>query len=247
MIQLGGIGYMTLGSFILLARRHHLPARNEEVAKLTFVLPEGFKVQAFLRNVIVFTVLIQITGAAALYAAFQAEGVENAVWQAIFHAISAFCTAGFSLFPNSLEGFAGNFWVNAVISMLSLSGAIGFLVLSDFFWSFTGLRERRTLTTKIILHATFWTLLLGWALLFLIEPSYRELPSERRLMASGFQAMDFSDDGRVQYFADWRSGRRPNVSDALVNDYRSLSIWDWRGAKIDVRLGRFRRGLEYAA
>lgn len=189
MIQLGGIGYMTLGSFIVLARRKELPAERENIARLAFVLPEGFRVRGFLRNVIVFTAVIESIGALALFVAFRNAGVENPLWQAIFHSISAFCTAGFSLFPDSLEQFAGNFWVIAIISCLSLSGAIGFLVLSDFFWSISGLKPRRTLTTKIILHATFWTLLISWVGLFLMEPTYQELSADRRIMASGFQAM----------------------------------------------------------
>ncbi|WP_161604518.1 TrkH family potassium uptake protein [Roseiconus nitratireducens] len=189
MIQLGGIGYMTLGSFILLARKRELPSTNKEIAKLTFAMPEGFSVRGLLLNVVLFTAVIEICGAVCLFFAFRAASIEDPLWQAIFHAVSAFCTAGFSLFPNGLEQFASNFWVNAIIAILSLSGAIGFLVFSDFFWSFTGFRQRRTLTTKIILHATFWTLVVAWALLFLMEPSYRELPSEERLLVSGFQAM----------------------------------------------------------
>lgn len=189
LIQLGGIGYMTLGSFILLARHRELPGERKQITKLAFALPEGFEVRAFLRNVVLFTVSIEFVGAVALYAAFRQAGVEQAGWQAIFHSISAFCTAGFSLFPNSLEDFVSNPWVNLIVAALSLSGATGFLVLSDVFWSFTGRREQKTLTTRIILFATAWTLLLGWIGLFLLEPTYRELPPEQRLMASGFQSM----------------------------------------------------------
>lgn len=189
LIQLGGIGYMTLGSFILLARHRELPAERKEVARIAFALPDGFQVRSFLRNVILFTLGIESVGAISLYFAFRSAGVENPIWQAVFHAVSAFCTAGFSLFPDSLEQFAGNVWVNLTIAGLSLSGAIGFLVMSDMFWSFTGRRDKKTLTSRIILHATFWTLIVGWVLVFLIEPSLRELPSEQRLMVSGFQAM----------------------------------------------------------
>lgn len=189
LIQFGGIGYMTLGSFVLLARQKMLSPEREEITRAAFVLPDGFRVGQFLRNVVLFTVTIEAIGAAGLYVAFRQAGVEDAIWQSIFHSISAFCTAGFSLFPDSLEQFAGNFWVNAIIATLSLAGAVGFLVMSDLFWSFTGKRDRKTLTTRIILHATFWTLMLGWALLFLVEPAYRDLPSEERLLVSGFQAM----------------------------------------------------------
>jgi trk system potassium uptake protein TrkH len=189
LIQMGGIGYMTLGSFVLLARRRELPRNREHIARLAFVLPDGFQVGAFIRNVVVFTFLIESIGATGLFIAFKSAGVEQSLWQAIFHSISAFCTAGFSLFPNSLEQFASNFWVNAIITVLSVLGAVGFLVMSDLYGSWTGKRQRVTLTTRIILHATAWTLVIGCAGIFLLEPSYRELSSESHLMASFFQSM----------------------------------------------------------
>ncbi|MCC9654601.1 TrkH family potassium uptake protein [Rhodopirellula halodulae] len=189
MIQLGGVGYMTTGSFILLMQRQTLPSTNEEIAKVAFSLPEGFSVKELVRNVIFFTAAIEIAGAIALYSVFQSQGVENAAWQAIFHSISAFCTAGFSLFPNGLESFQSDFWVNAIVATLSLCGAIGFLVFSDVARSFVKPETQRTLTTRIILRATFISVAAGWALLFLTEPSYQSLPTEQRLLSSGFQAM----------------------------------------------------------
>ncbi|MCC9642472.1 hypothetical protein LOC71_09315 [Rhodopirellula sp. JC740] len=189
MIQLGGVGYMTIGSFILLAQRRTLPQTNEEIAKIAFTLPEGFGVRELLRNVVLFTLGIEAFGCVALYFAFREAGVEHSVWQAIFHSVSAFCTAGFSLFPNGLESFRANFWVNAIIAALSLCGAIGFLVFSDLARSFTHPESNRTLTTKIILRATLISVLVGWMLLFLTEPSYRSMPAEQRVLASGFQAM----------------------------------------------------------
>lgn len=189
MIQLGGVGCMTIGSFILLARQKTLPPRNEEVAKVAFALPEGFTVKELIRNVVLFTVLIEALGAIALFFAFRGAEVENAAWQAIFHAVSAFCTAGFSLFPDSLESFRDNFYVNAIIAMLSLCGAIGFLVFSDLMRSIAQPDAHRTLTTKIILRATFSSIGIGWIILFLCEPVFTALPAEQRLMASGFQAM----------------------------------------------------------
>lgn len=189
MIQFGGIGYMTLGSFVLLATRSDLSERRMGIMRTAFALPEGYSINGIVRSVILFTVVIEAAGAVGLYIAFRDANVDDAVWQAIFHSVSAFCTAGFSLFSDGLERFAGDFWVNAIVSALSLSGAIGFLAMTDFYLSFVGQRDRITLTTRIILHATFWTLITGWLLIFLIEPSYRTLPTDQRIMSSGFQAM----------------------------------------------------------
>jgi trk system potassium uptake protein TrkH len=189
MIQLGGVGYMTVGSFILLAQKQTLPQTNKEVAKVAFTLPKGFGVGELVRNVVIFTLSLETVGAIGLFFAFRSAGVEHAAWQAIFHSVSAFCTAGFSLFPNSLESFQASFWVNAIVGFLSLCGAIGFLVFSDLARPFRHPETKRTLTTRIILRATFFSVTLGWVILFLSEPSYQSMPAEERLLASGFQSM----------------------------------------------------------
>ena len=189
MIQLGGLGYMTLGSFVMLAGRKPLSDRRREVSATAFVLPEGVKVERFLAQVVAFTVAVEAARAVALFFAFSNAGVEGAGWQAVFHSVSAFCTAGFSLFPDSLVGFRGDFWVNAVVSALSLCGALGFLVLGDLWAVVTGQRERLTLTSRIILASSAAVLLSGWLLLFVGDAGLAELPQEERVMASFFQAM----------------------------------------------------------
>ena len=189
MIQLGGLGYMTLGSFVMLARRKPLSDHRREVSASAFVLPEGVKVERFLAQVVAFTVAVEAAGAAALFFAFENAGVEDAGWQAAFHSVSAFCTAGFSLFPDSLVGFRDDFWVNAVVSALSLCGALGFLVLGDVWAVLTGRRDRPTLTTRIILSGSAAVLLAGWLLLFVGDPGLAALPQEERVLASFFQAM----------------------------------------------------------
>ncbi|MDT9046950.1 potassium transporter TrkG, partial [Escherichia coli] len=67
----------------------------------------------------IYTLVIELVGACLLYLQFTASGVDNAVWSSILPSVSAFCTAGFSLNPNSLENFRGDVGVNATISALS--------------------------------------------------------------------------------------------------------------------------------
>ena len=189
LFQAGGLGYMTLGSFVILACRRPLSESRTQITRAAFSLPEGFEPTRFVAQVVAFGLAFEIAGAAALYAAFGRAGVEQPLWPAVFHSVSAFCTAGFSVFPNSLEDFRADFWVNAIVTILSLGGAIGFLVMADITEWLAGRRERTTLTTRIVLSATAWSIALGWLLLFLMEPGFKELPAEERLLASGFQAM----------------------------------------------------------
>jgi trk system potassium uptake protein TrkH len=188
-VQAGGLGYMTLGSFVILSRKSDLPEVRAGVGLVAFSLPSDFDLRLFIRHVVTFTVLVEVAGAGSLFFAFRSASVESPLWPAIFHSISAFCTAGFSVFPDSLEGFRDDVWVNLIIGALSLLGAIGFLVWSDFWLTLTQRRTHLTLTTKIIIHMTFWSIAIGWLLLFLIEPTMQSLPVPERLMTSGFQSM----------------------------------------------------------
>ena len=193
MIQLGGVGYMTAGSFVILAGGKKLSDFRRGVVESAFVLPSGLRVERFVLHVVVFTLAVEAAGAVALFFAFRDAGAPGdtgeLAWSAAFHSVSAFCTAGFSLYDTSLEAFRGHFWVNAAVSALSLTGAIGFIVLSDVWQVLTGQRGRLTLTSRIILHATLWVLCGGWLLLFVGDAGLAELPAEERLLAAFFQSM----------------------------------------------------------
>lgn len=191
MMQLGGWGAMTVTSFFLIARQKPLPPTKERVLRASYALPEGFQLRPFLIGTVVFTLVFELLGALALWGFFAAEGRPDALWSAIFHAVSAFATAGFSLHDDSLVSFAGHPGVLLTISALALTGAVGFIVLQDL-WQ--ALRRRRpvTFTTKIILFSTTLLGLGGTLALFFFEPSFSGLPWPDALMAAGFQVLSAS-------------------------------------------------------
>lgn len=188
LIQLGGLGYMTLGSFVLLVRHGPLDDFHSRVSKTALSLPHGMSIESVVWNVVSFTFVFEAVGSVALYIAFHASGTPVTPWQAVFHSISAFCTAGFSLFSTSLEAYRADVPVNLIVSVLSLAGAVGFIVWTDLA---DGLRQRRavTLTSKIILGSTAAILIGGTLLCFILEPSLQDLPSRERLLASWFHTM----------------------------------------------------------
>mgnify|MGYP005839789449 CR=1 FL=1 len=180
---------MTVGSFLILSRQRDLSPARSAVGQMVFSLPAGFRVDKFIRSVIGFTLVIEAAGAVALYAAFWRAGVEDGVWSSIFHSISAFCTAGFSLRNDSFESLSGDYWVQAILGTLSYLGAMGFIVCVDCWRYVRGKVRAVTLTTKIILGCTFWMSAIGTALLYLGEPSLRGLAPDQRLLAAFFQCM----------------------------------------------------------
>lgn len=189
LIQAGGIGYMTVSSFVMMATVKHLSPLRERLTRAAFTLPEDVSIGSFIRTVVIYTFAIEIIGAILLFIQFSASGVDNAAWSAIFHAVSAFCTAGFSLNPNSLESFRGDVGVNVIISALSILGAMGFLVAWDVWRSLTRRSFVLSFTSKVILKLTGAFLLVGTAIFFVADPGIAALPSGERLMASFFQTM----------------------------------------------------------
>ena len=193
LIQAGGLGYMTVGSFIMLALSGRLPSVHQRVSGTALSLPSGFDLRHFVRLIVTFTLAIEAAGAAALYfGVFLPRGVPQPVWQAVFHSVSAFCTAGFGLFNDSFESYRGDVRLNLIIIALSYLGAIGFIVVNDFWRSLWHRRNHVTLTSKIILLSTLWISVIGTVLFFLDEPGIQALPVGERWLAAWFQVMTAS-------------------------------------------------------
>lgn len=192
LIQLGGLGYMTLGSFAALAVSGELSPLRQRISTSALSLPEGFEVRSFLRVICLFTLAIEIIGAALLYPVFQAHQSPTSVWQAIFHSVSAFCTAGFGLFNDSFESFRADRQLNYVIIALSYLGAIGFIVVADIWRSLRQFKWNITMTSRVIVLSTLWISLVGTVLFALDENSVRALPAGERWLAAWFQVMTAS-------------------------------------------------------
>ena len=179
-IQLGGVGYMALSSFIILKNGQNLPQLSASLLRLEFNLPKRYPLISFIYSVFVFTILIEIIGAIFLYIGFKELGVSNPVWAAIFHSVSAFCTAGFSLFDDSMTGFQDSRLITNTILALSLLGSVGFIVLLDFWLKLIKRRKSITLTSKIILISTIAIIAAGTLLLYI---------SDGVLINQGFQGL----------------------------------------------------------
>lgn len=192
LFQLGGVGFMTLGSLFVVARGHALSDTRLGVLKTGFALPHYFVMRHFLVHVVVYTFVCEVIGAGVLWWRFAEASVAHPLWFAVFHSVSAFATAGFSLSNSSMEPFAHDWVVNLVIGVLSYLGAIGFIVAQDVWYSIK-LRERMlTFTSKVILTMTGAVFVIGTVVLFFTEPGIVNMPLGDRLLASAFQVMTAS-------------------------------------------------------
>lgn len=189
LIQLGGIGYMTLGSFIVLQTGHMLSKSREKLTRTAFPLPESFNISLFLKSVVFYTLAIEFVGAFLLYFSFINTDIENPAWSAVFHSVSAFCTAGFSLNSDSFSEYALNYRINFILAALSTLGAIGFIVVADLTRNLARRRLCFSFTTLVILKITSLFLIFGTAFLAIFEPSLSHLPLNEKLLVSFFQTM----------------------------------------------------------
>lgn len=191
LFQIGGVGYMTFTTYLLLAKSANITSWHRRVIATEFTMPKGFSVKDFLKSVILFTIIIESIGAVCFYIAFKNEGVETtfAVWSSIFHSVSAFCTAGFGLYNDSFEQFADNGYINAIISVLAISGSLGFIVVTDLWNRISKNSKKITFTTKVIFLVTTILLLAGTAIIYFIEPSMANYTGNDKLMIAFFQSM----------------------------------------------------------
>lgn len=189
LIQLGGIGYMTLSTFVMYRITHHFVGMRAKAFQTQFAVPECVTMGNMVNNIVRYTLVFEVVGALALYLFFVHAGVSQPMWSAVFHSVSAFCTAGFSIYSDNLMQFAGNVPVNLIIMVLSYAGAMGFIVISDLWRKVMRRGYRITFTTKVIMCITLGVTLWGTFQLFFFEPSFAAFAPGDRLLVSLFQTM----------------------------------------------------------
>ncbi|MBP5429731.1 MAG: hypothetical protein J6Y25_02415 [Elusimicrobiaceae bacterium] len=175
LIQVGGVGYMTFSSFVFLSlsKKHRLRKSQAEALSADIKLPDSLKLSDFLWAALVFTAIAESIGTVFLFNYFRHHDytILNAAWYSIFHSVSAFCTAGYTLWNNGLVQFADSKTINIVISALTLSGALGFIVAADLFNFIRRKTKEISFTTKVIAITTFGLLTFGTFTLFVTTPS----------------------------------------------------------------------------
>lgn len=172
LIQLGGLGYMTSASIIplLMGKKIGLGQRALMKEALSTLSLEG--VVRFTKAVLKVTVFLEFCGALMLSAVFIPDmGITRGIYFGVFHSISAFNNAGFSLFSDSLTGYAGSVPVNFVVCSLIIIGGIGFFVMSDLFAYIRKDVRRLTQHTKLVASASLILILLGALGFYVFERS----------------------------------------------------------------------------
>ncbi|MDW7977104.1 MAG: potassium transporter TrkG [Leptospiraceae bacterium] len=208
LIQIGGLGLMTLTSFFSYYLAGQVSLTNQIVVKELFSDISLEKAKRTLRDVVIFTFIIESIGAIFLYFSLPDQLIpkgKSKIFYAIFHSVSAFCNAGFSLFPDSLFSVHQySFFSIYTIMTLIVLGGLGFPTIKDIFNKARNHKYRFSLTTKIIFLSNGILWLSAFLVFFLFSYFYKlNFTLSERILHSlffsitprtaGFNILSYSD------------------------------------------------------
>ena len=175
LVQMGGIGIMTLSTMLLMMVGQRISLSRQDFVAQRYTSSQRGRLGRLLKQVFLLTLIIEFWGAIFLFSAeIRLLPLGQAAWYAVFHSISAFCNAGFSLRQDSFILYRDNVPVVMTLSLLILMGGIGFNVLTELF-SIVRHRLRNltpavmTLHTKVSLSMTGILLGFGMAGYLILE------------------------------------------------------------------------------
>lgn len=174
-IQLGGLSLLTLGTMIVAILLGRVTVGGEAQVMLSYGTASSKNAHSLLGKTIRYVISFELIGAFFLFVRYHwyhGYAIAEGAWYAIFHSVSAFCNAGFSLHPENLIAMRGDVAYTLVISILVTLGGIGFLVIANLFQYHFWKRDLRK-RGRISLHArlVLWTSLIltvGGGILFAI-------------------------------------------------------------------------------
>ena len=167
LVQLGCLGLMTLGTFLMIAVGRRLSLDSEFSLMNAYGIAAVKGLKGLTCWVVASMLVIEAAGAAALYPVF------GDWFDACFYSIMGFCNAGFGFRPGSLANY-GEWYPLLVMALLTILGGIGFLVIYNlctfrFLRRNTGGRGRLTLHTRVVLRFTFYLLVAAFAAFIAVE------------------------------------------------------------------------------
>ncbi len=196
LIQIGGLGVMTLASLALYLMRQRVSLTDRIAVGQNLLHDSGFSLGRFLVSLVLLAVVLESMGAALLYLLLPGEMTP---FSAFFHSISAFCNAGFSLNGDSLVRWQDRWGVNLVFIGLIVLGGIGFSVLVESLqWCKSRLtgkdrrkRHRLSWYSRVVLSTSAMLVFGGAAVLFFTEhiAFSREVPLTTSVLTSLFQSV----------------------------------------------------------
>lgn len=177
MIQIGGIGLMTVISMIFLFMKKKLSMQERMILMQSAGNVQVGGIVRLIKRILLGTAIIEAVGAILLSVRFVPQmGWGHGIYYAIFHSVSAFCNAGFDLMGkyepfSSFTAYSGDWLVGLTLAALIILGGIGFLVWDDIL-KYRWQLHRYSLHAKLILITTGLLLLIGTIGYYIFESGY---------------------------------------------------------------------------
>jgi trk system potassium uptake protein len=198
LIQMGGIGYMSLVIIFFIFIKQKLNIDEKRAMKQSMDLP-NLHVGGFAKRILFFVLFIEFIGAIILTIQFLDKyEFADALWFGIFHSISAFNNAGFSLFTDGLMGYKSDAISLITICFLIILGGLGYFVLIEIYEN-RKFSKRFTIHTRIMIYGTIILILAGMALFLSIEwnnpKTFGELSFYDKILNAFFLSVNFRTAG----------------------------------------------------
>ena len=208
LIQLGGLGFMTVITLVSFALHRRIGLSERLIMVSTLNLNDMDGVVRVVRHALMGTFLLEGTGAVLLSFRFVPQfGVPGGIWRGIFHAISAFCNAGFDLLGErygaftSVEGYNNDPYVLGILMALIIVGGLGFFVWEDLVRA--RYQKGLSLYSKMVLAITAFLLLGGTAYFFFTEynnpDTLGNMPLWQKLLNAAFQSTTLRTAGFASF------------------------------------------------
>lgn len=196
LIQLGGLGLMTMATMMAILLGKRISFRNRLIMQeaLNQFTPEGMV--RLVKAVGLVTFLFEGAGALLLSLRFVPEyGWSQGLWYGVFHSISAFCNAGFDILGSlrSFGPYASDWLVNLVLMTLVIAGGLGFSVIAEL-WQKRHTKNQHhnwSLHTRLVLLITLLLIVIGTAFILLVEwdKALKDFSVPGKFLAALFQAV----------------------------------------------------------
>ncbi|KRM76073.1 TrkH family potassium uptake protein [Secundilactobacillus collinoides] len=200
LMEIGGLGFMTFTVMLFLFIRRRMRLSTQLLAQESLNL-DNLSQLSVIRLIILLSFIIQFIGGGLLFIDFYPRfGLVKGLWFSLFHAVSAFCNAGFDLFGNSLESFTNDPYVLGIMSLLIIAGSFGFLVWQDLLLYHK--RHHLSLHTKLALGTGGMLMILSLIIYLLTEDNLAQLKplsASDRFMNTIFMAITPRTAGLVTF------------------------------------------------
>ena len=196
LIQIGGLGIMSISAIVLLFSVNKGSVQDRVRTLEMFNTQNKDIIQSTVKVIFLSTFLIELLGAVSLFTVMETDSkLGMRIFSSVFHSISAFCNAGFSLYTDNLHQYSANITVNVTIMLLITLGGIGYPVMLTVSRAvinkIKGQRYVFDVQARIVIYTSVILIIVGSVFIFFNEysNSLKDLPLKEKILVSLFQSV----------------------------------------------------------